>query len=229
MRLDIEEKSKKVLDRLLSNPRLSRFVNCNLSVPEVHQGTGEIKLIILGQDPTVKNARERAKITKVLNLNWSGALRIYLSKICTGLGIDLDKNVYATNYFKNFFIAPPTQIHEIDIFKEFSPTWLPLFLEEIAQFPRVPVLSLGEPLLGTIVKGEAVPCVRHYWGYTSNWRLGEIGMLHYLQPEENVLCRIIFPFPHQPSINKLFYRTHFERYAAFVKEIINGLQGISNK
>jgi len=32
-------------------------------------------------------------------------------------GLDLDQNIYATNYFRNFFIKPPTQIEEINVFE----------------------------------------------------------------------------------------------------------------
>ncbi|MGD8540068.1 MAG: hypothetical protein PVI66_15245 [Candidatus Aminicenantes bacterium] len=34
-----------------------------------------------------------------------GKLKIDPGKVCKGLGIDLDKNVYATNLLKNFFYA----------------------------------------------------------------------------------------------------------------------------
>jgi len=94
-----------------------------------------------GQDPTVKNEKSRASITQVLNLNKLGNLYNYLSRICSGLHLDLEKNIYATNYLKNFFIVPPTQIKGISIFNEFAPYWLPMLREELAEFTHTPSRS----------------------------------------------------------------------------------------
>ena len=69
----------------------------------------------------MKNPDSRRRIRTVLNLNKSGALRNYLSRVCEGLGLNLDENLYATNYLKNFFVSPPTKIAEIDIFQVFGP------------------------------------------------------------------------------------------------------------
>lgn len=116
----IKRKAELLLEKFISDPKLSRYVDNKRPIPKVFQGSGDIKLIILGQDPTVKDIASRDKIETVLNLDKSGNLRNYLSKICNHLGVSLDENVYATNYLKNFFIKPPTQIKDIDIFKEFS-------------------------------------------------------------------------------------------------------------
>ena len=62
-----------------------------------------VKLIILGQDPTIQNPNSRAKVDVVLNLDKSNSLRTYISGITRDLGIDIDKNVYATNLLKCFF------------------------------------------------------------------------------------------------------------------------------
>ena len=77
------------------------------------RGHGGIQLVVLGQDPTVKNAEARGRITTVLNLDKPGSLRSYLQRVCAGLGARLDENVYATNVIKNFFTMPPTTVKEV--------------------------------------------------------------------------------------------------------------------
>jgi len=125
--------------------------------------------------------------------------------------------VYATNLFKNFFIDPPTQIKEINIFLTFLPYWLPLLKDELAHYPKAPVISLGEPLLQTIVSGNVSAKVRDYWGYTKEWKAGKIGPFKHLLAEDNNLGRIIFPYPHQPSIRKQFYRENLTQYTKYMK------------
>jgi hypothetical protein len=71
-------------------------------------------LIILGQDPTVHDPEYRKKIKVTLLLNQPGRLRTYLGKVCKGLDIDLDKNIYATNLLKNFFTVPPDTMRKKD-------------------------------------------------------------------------------------------------------------------
>ncbi len=211
------QKAHNILATLAYEPRLGLYVN-NLPIPDIHRGTDKIKLIILGQDPTVKNPKSWPKITMVLNLDKPGSLRRYLTAICSDLGLDLDKNVYATNYFKNFFSSPPTTITEIHVFEEFAPHWLPLLQKELAEFPQVPMITLGQPLLSAVVTGDVSPRVRDYWGYTNNWKSGERGTYSYLQPSDNVLNRVVFPFPHQPSVGKQFYADRLHDYVAFVRE-----------
>ena len=211
-------KAMAIKGAIASNLDLSRHVDFNLPIPNVYRGKGDIKLIVLGQDPTVKNKSARAAIKTVLNLDKEGNLRSYIIRICNELGLSFEENIYATNYLKNFFIRPPTQFTTIDVFEAFSPYWLPLLREELEEFPKVPVITLGEPLLSAIVRGNASPHMRDYWGYRSNWNLGERGDFKYLEPADNILNRVIFPFPHQPSRGKLFYSDRFNDYMAFVNE-----------
>ena len=220
MNLTIDQKAREVLDNLASNPRLNHFIDCQLPIPQTYRGTGPIKLIILGQDPTANNVKSRATITTVLNLDKPGNIYNYLSRICNRLDFDLE-NIYASNYLKNFFKDPPTQITEIDVFKEFAPYWFPLLREELAQFPQVPIIILGEPLLSAIVCGGASPCVRDYWGYKPDWKSGEKGTYCCLEPDKNILGHVVFPFPHQPSIGKQFYAERFGSYVTFVKQQLN--------
>ena len=215
------QRAYEILDGLASDPDLGRFVDHSLPIPKVFCGTGYIKLVILGQDPTVKNEASRKRIKTVLNLDKNNSLRRYLVEVCDGLGLDLDENVYATNYFKNFFIKPPTQIDDIDVFSTYSPYWLPLLKEEIAEFHRVPVITLGEPLLGAVVGQNASPKVRDYWGYTNDWKEGATKPYGFLAQDKNALEREVFPFPHQPSIQKQYYRERLGRYIDFVKPYLS--------
>lgn len=98
----IARRSQAVLEDLLSAPSVGQYVE-NRTVPVPFLGEGEIRLIVLGQDPTVKNEKSRAGIRTVLNLDKEGSLKRYLRRICQGLGIGLEENVYATNVVKNFF------------------------------------------------------------------------------------------------------------------------------
>jgi hypothetical protein len=193
--LDVQGRATDVLGDLSRHTDLARYVDSTLDIPEVFCGQGEIRLVVLGQDPTVKNPRSLRTIKTVLNLDKNGSLKAYLSRICEGLGLNLDQHVYATNYLKNFFVKPPTQIDDIDVFQAFGPIWLPLLGEELNLFPQVPVITLGEPLLGALVRGEASPHVRDYWGYTSGWKSGERGEFRHLPPRDNLLERTVFPFP----------------------------------
>jgi uracil-DNA glycosylase len=216
--LDVQRRSTEVLTELRADPNLGCFVHRTLGVPDVFGGKGEVRLIVLGQDPTVKNPRSRRRIKAVLNLDKDGSLRAHLSRICVGLGLKLDQHVYATNYLKNFFVKPPTQIDEIDVFEMFGPIWLPLLKEELGLSPQAPIITLGQPLLTALVRGEASPRVRDYWGYTSRWKSGERGELRHLPPQDNLLERTVFPFPHQPSIRKQFYSERLADYTAFVRQ-----------
>jgi hypothetical protein len=104
---------------LKRDERLGQYVDGTLPIPKPYRGSGEIKLIVLGQDPTVKAVQDREAIRTVLNLDRKGSVRTYLAGVCHDLGLQLAENVYATNLYKNFFIRPPTQITEIDVFQEF--------------------------------------------------------------------------------------------------------------
>lgn len=215
---DTVKKAKAVLQEILADSRLGHFVDKSIHIPNVYKGTGKIHLIFLGQDPTIKNPSNRAKIKTVLNLDRRNSLRNYLNEMCEELGLSLEENIYATNFFKNFFIEPPTQIKEINIFKKFPRYWLPLLIDELNVYPNIPIVTLGEPLLSVLVHNGIERRVRHYWGYTSRWKLGETGIFDFIKPSKNYLNRVLFPFPHQPSKNKEFYKDRFKSYISFVKQ-----------
>jgi hypothetical protein len=218
MNNDIMEKSERRFEELCQNESLSKYLDPSLRIPKPYVGKGLIRLIVLGQDPTVKNAASRKSIKTVLNLDTNGSVRGYLSDVCQKLGIDLLKNVYATNIFKNFFIQPPTQIKEINIFKTFLPYWLPLLQQELALYPNVPVITLGEPVLQTILNQGMPTRLREYWGYTTEWKKGKLEPFRFIKPAENILGRTVFPFPHQPSLRKEFYKLRMDDYIAFMRK-----------
>ena len=127
----ILERVDHIFEQLKQDIRLGRYVDGTLPVPKPYRGSGAIRLIVLGQDPTVKNPQGRKAIKTVLNLDINRSIRAYLACVCDGLGIQIAENVYATNLYKNFFIRPPTQITEIDVFQEFRDAWLPLLKSEL--------------------------------------------------------------------------------------------------
>ena len=213
----IMEEAKGVLKKLKANDELARFLDSCLHIPAPYSGSGPIKLVVLGQDPTIKDAEARRSIATVLNLGKKTSVWNYLVKICLNLGIEMAKNVYATNLYKNFFVAPPTQIKEIDIFIACLQYWLPLFEEELAQFPDVPVITLGQPVMRVLLKPDVSDRLREYWGHTPRWRAGELGPFQYIRPEDNILGRAIFPFPHLQTGHTGFYKSRMDDYIAYVK------------
>ncbi len=207
-------KAQTILADIKNDPRLSPYVDFNLPLPQPYQGRADIKLIVLGQDPTIRNQSQREKITTVLNLDRRGSLTAYLTQLCAALGLGLD-NIYATNLYKNFFIDPPTEIREVDIFSAFAPYWMPLLQEELAPFSHAPVITLGEPILTPLASPKIK--VNDSWGYTPHWKSDGIKTFRYIRPEDNHLNRVLFPFPHQPGARKAFYRLVWDKYTAFVK------------
>lgn len=217
MPLNLDERYAEILPLLARDAELSGYLDLEAPIPCVHVGKGPIRLFVVGQDPTVKDAKSRAGITCVLNLKGYGPLHNYLQRISSNLGIDLKQNVYATNYVKNFFVSPPTQIKQADVLELGARYWLPLLREELDEFPDVPVITLGEPLLQHIVKEGASPFVRAYWDYEPHWQLSTSRHWSYLPAYQNHLERTVFPFPHQPSLRKKFYRQHLDYYCTFVR------------
>jgi uracil-DNA glycosylase len=204
-------------EALSKDRKIGDMVDKSLSPPSPFRGTGQIRLIILGQDPTVKKYKSREVITTVLNLNRAGPLRGYLETLCFGLGLCLDANVYATNYANVFFTQPPNSIREVDILRVAASYCLPHLLEEIQPFSAVPILSLGEPLLRHIAAPSAPRTIRHYWGYAEPSMERGVQAFSHLPAGQNVLTRVVFPFPHQPTVRKVFYSERLAHYLAYVK------------
>ncbi len=179
--------------------------------PELHivkpytTGKGPVKLIIVGQDPTIRNAKQRKKIEYTLNLDKPGSLKAYIETICAALGITMD-NIYATNVFKYFYKVPPADTPDV-LAAHLQPN-LDLLKEELSQYPDCPIITLGEPVL-QLLSDKKKDKVRSYWNYKG------CGM-HYLDSADNKLGRPIHPFPHQPSLRKDHYKNNFPVYLAYM-------------
>lgn len=168
-------------------------------------GKGDVRLVVVGQDPTVRNAVSRRHIGCALNLDRRGALSRYIATMCAALGITCD-NVYATNLFKYFYTVPPADTPEV--MAEHLPPNLQLLDEELQRYAGCPVVVLGEPLLQLL--GGSHCRMRDYWGYNG-------GGYRRLEAADNCLHRIIYPFPHVTSLRKRFYATHLQAYLAFMR------------
>jgi hypothetical protein len=210
---DIIDEANRIRTVLLMDKELTRYVDPQRAyIPSPKVGSGKIKLIIIGQDPTVKNEKSRDKIKTVLNLDKKNSLYQYLSSIVEKLGDDVEENVYATNLLKCFYVAPPATIK--NLVREHAPYWIELLKKELAQYPEAKIITLGEPVLDALVTNGSKK-VREYWGYQGK-NQADITKFHYCNANDNLILRKFFPFPHQPSIKKDFYRDTLESYLNFV-------------
>lgn len=186
-------------------------IDSNLSPVLPFRITNKIKLIIIGQDPTVKIEKSRESIEYTLNLDKAGSLKAYINQICSSLGISFE-NIYASNIFKHFYTYPPERT--MHVLHSHLTANLELLKEELAAYPRVPVITLGLPVL-QLLAGEKSQ-VRDYWSYNSKTRNCD-GKFSYCLAKENKLGRDIYPFPHQPSIRKEFYSLNLNNYIKYLK------------
>ena len=185
-------------------------IDVKLPIIKPFIGVSEIKLIIIGQDPTIKNGTERNKIICTLNLDKRNSLYTYIQGICIGLGISIE-NVYATNLFKYFYSIPPAKT--IDVLEQHLKPNLDLLKKEISKFKDTPIITLGQPVLMLLSGSKAK--VREYWGYESLIKNG-IKRFEFSTAEQNFLKKDFYPFPHQPSIRKEFYKNTLDEYIKFV-------------
>lgn len=212
----LSQSTKKITQELYKSS-LGHYIDMSLTAPLPFRGVGEIRLIVLGQDPTIQNAKYRSYIRTTLLLDQPGHLKNYLQRIGRGLGIELESNVYATNLLKNFFITPPDQIRKKhpEFLQQISIYWIPLLLEEISVFPNIPILTLGEPVINCLMKKMGWVLIRNYWGYEGPGNYNEDFKI--CMPEDNILERIIFPFPHIHGLQKHFYNIQMEKYIDYIK------------
>jgi hypothetical protein len=185
----------------------------DLSLPVIPPfiGKEEIKLIIIGQDPTVLKETSRKNIRVTLNLNKNNALTTYIKNIYNRVGVSL-QNVYATNLFKYFYTIPPAGT--IEVLKKHLESNLNLLMVELAAFKTQPIITLGEPVLRLLMDEKAK--VRYYWGYEKKTRKSN-SHFKYSQSKENKLKRDFFPFPHQPSLRFEFYKNNLGQYLFYMK------------
>src|SRR5947209_5066918 len=89
---------REILAELKADDVLGEYIDDELSIPKTFQGSGPIRLVVLGQDPTVQEIESRRRIKTVLTLDQSGSnLYKFVERICKGLQLKVDQNVYATN------------------------------------------------------------------------------------------------------------------------------------
>jgi uracil-DNA glycosylase len=184
-------------------------INLMLDPVPPFNGSDIIKLIIIGQDPTIKNEKQRIKIKTTLNLDRNGSLKNYIRGICDSLGIGLE-NVYATNIFKYFYTNPPAST--MDVLNEHLNMNLKLLRNELQIYPDLPVVTLGEPVL-QLLSNLPDDKVRSYWDYKNG-----VSGHAFKKCTDNELDRPFFPFPHQPSSGRKFYAENIKRYLDFVRK-----------
>lgn len=209
-KIDFEQELKLIFEQLIDEP--ANHIIKEYGIVPPYQGNSDIKLVIIGQDPTIRNEEQRKNITCTLNLDKAGSLTRYVEQICEGLGISI-KNVYATNIFKYFYSEPPAKT--FDVLKNHLEPNLRLLSKELSTFPNIPVITLGEPVLKLLSFDEKVK-VREYWGYNPHTGTSN-GKFKLVSANENKLRRTLFPFCHQPSIRKQFYKDTFDKYINYVK------------
>jgi len=174
----------------------------------------DIKLVILGQDPTVRNKESRKHITATLNMDNGNSLRKYLKLIADTLNVDIDQNVYATNLYKCFFKNPPADNERI-LYRHFK-YWMDFLKKEIRPFDKATIITLGEPLIRQLVHSGKKE-VSYFWDYIGETKSGKD--FKFISSEDNYLNSVIFPFPHQPSWSKnQFYQKYLSDYLVFVKK-----------
>ncbi|NOU94893.1 hypothetical protein GC093_16930 [Paenibacillus sp. LMG 31456] len=210
----VVQEARNIRENLLRNQKLARHIDKGRDyIPISKVGSQKIKLIIIGQDPTVKNEKSRDTIKTVLNLDkQQNSLYNYLSSISKQLGSDIEENVYVTNLLKCFYVAPPATIP--GCIREHTVYWIELLRSELASFPEAVVITLGEPVLNALIISGSKK-IRDYWGYQGN-NQSDVSKFHYSVENNNLLQRRVFPFPHQPSIQKYFYKRYKDDYISFV-------------
>lgn len=181
-------------------------------------GGGEIKLIIIGQDPTVDPESDINAITTTLKLNVHGPLKIYIDNVCAALGITLE-NVYATNVFKYFYTTRPAETMHV-LYAHVIEN-LVLLKKELAMFPEARIITLGEPVLKLLTgKKEKV---NYYWDYikppkNSSKDIEKCGGKFKKCDSINEINRIFYPFPHLTTVNmNRYYIKNKNAYLDYVK------------
>jgi hypothetical protein len=130
------------------------------------------------------------------------------------------ENIYATNLLKNFYAVPPDKMRKEDpqFLRKAADYWIPLLKDEIEEFETVPVLPLGQPVLNCLTKSPDEVLIRYSWGYEGPAQYGK--KFACIKPAENLLSRIIFPFPHLPGMRNPLYRQQMDDYLAFIRNAL---------
>ena len=212
---DYKQRTESLLEFFRQLPELRDHVDFSLPSPQPWLGSKAIRLIILGQDPTVKSSSSRMKIRVVLNMDRpTGSLFRYLDNITRQLGVSLATEVYVTNAVNCFFKQPPARTREI-LAMAFG-HWKALLNDELALYPGVPVVALGQPVLQLISSASRRPMVCEFWDYPN----AVPGRFRYFSPTHNHLLRPVFPFPHGSGMAKTFYKTNQAPYCGYISRLL---------
>lgn len=175
--------------------------------------TSKIKLVFIGQDPTVRRKESRGEIKATLNLDKNNSLKTYLNKVCEILEIDLYKEVYATNLYKCFFNFPPAD--DPTILTRHFKIWMDLLISELSLFDKAIFITLGEPLINQLIHSKSQK-VKYYWDYIGKTKSGLNFKCN--ESSSNYLQKRIYPIAHQPTWTRnSFYRTYLHDYLEYVK------------
>jgi hypothetical protein len=213
--LSVRKQLQKI-ERVLSNdPVLIKDIDSSLPFLSPYSKAikcNDIKLVFIGQDPTVRNPDSRRTITATLNLDKNNSLKSYLGLVCKILKIDIDTEVYATNLYKCFFTFPPADDETI-LTRHFK-IWTDLLINELSVFKQPIIITLGEPLIKQLIHTRNKE-VKYYWDYIGTTQSGK--NFRAINIQDNYIQRRIYPIAHQPtwSQNK-FYRDYLNDYLNFV-------------
>lgn len=214
--LEIEEKLNTTKKLLLQDPILKNDIDFShdFILPfSTTDKTSKIKLVFIGQDPTVRRKESRAKINVTLNLDKENSLKTYLKKVCEILEVDLHNEVYATNLYKCFFKYPPADDQTV-LTRHFK-IWMDLLISELRIFEDATFITLGEPLINQLIHSNSKK-VNYYWNYIGQTTSGLKFKCN--EASENYLQKRIYPIAHQPSWNRnMFYNTYLNDYLEYVK------------
>ena len=173
----------------------------------------DVKLIFIGQDPTVRRQESRKEINVTLNLDKENSLKTYLRTVCDVLQVDIEKEVYATNLYKCFFKIPPADDQTI-LTRQFK-IWMDLLINELSVFKNTFVITLGEPVINQLIHSNSKK-VKDYWDYIGKTKSG--GNFKCNESFENYLQKRIYPIAHQPTWNRNeFYKSHLNNYLVYLK------------
>jgi hypothetical protein len=177
------------------------------------ENISDIKLVIIGQDPTVRRPESRRDIKVTLNLDKENSLRTYLKTVCDILKINIEKELYATNLYKCFFKIPPADDQTI-LTRHFK-VWIDLLINELKAFDNPIFITLGEPLINQLIHSENKQ-VKYYWDYIGQTKSGANFKCN--ESFENYLQRRIYPIAHQPTWNRNeFYKIYLKDYLEFIR------------
>lgn len=216
---DLMVRCADVLSKLREDEILGSHVDASLAVPRPFQGRSEIRLIVVGQDPTVEEAETRNRITTVLMLDEERSnLRRFIQTICNRLGLSLDEHVYATNVCKNFFMQRPEAVTDPDLIGLSWKMWQGVLQDEVNQFPKAAIVTLGKPVLKVLLKHGHPHDLKHYWGHVDGWKQRGRDSFRAVEKEQSTIDRKFFPLPHVTNCTTTeFYRGNLDDYLAFIR------------